>query len=92
MTATGETSLEEEIKNQESYLEDKEKYIFIILDLSLPWNVEDKYIDEIKEKTGGMGKMGGDINLFLNRNSDNDKEGELNVMIAEKDCQRKGLA
>ena len=92
MTATGETSLEEEIKNQESYLDDKEKYIFIILDLSLPWNVEDKYIDEIKEKTGGMGKMGGDINLFLNRNSDNDKEGELNVMIAEKDCQRKGLA
>eukprot|EP00347_Sterkiella_histriomuscorum_P006933 403350879 len=37
-------------------------------------------------------KLIGDINLFLKRNNDDPLQGELNIMIAEKQAQRKGLA
>ena len=48
MAATGETTLDEEIKNQKSYLDNNGKHIFIILDLSLPWDIEDKSLDQVK--------------------------------------------
>lgn len=34
----------------------------------------------------------GDVNLFLKRNNEDHKEGELSIMLAEKSSQRKGLA
>ena len=36
--------------------------------------------------------MAGDINIFLGRDADEPKQGELSVMIVEKASLRKGLA
>ena len=53
-------------------------------------NDPNRYIFIIKEKITGY--LAGDINIFIQYNENNVKCGELSVMIANKNCQRKGLA
>ena len=57
--------------------------IFIIVDLTNHTNIL-PCIDDFLDKHNLKGSMAGDINIFLNRDSDNPQQGELSVMICEK--------
>ncbi|CDW82055.1 n-acetyltransferase 9 [Stylonychia lemnae] len=104
MTCTDELDLDEVKSIQKSYLNDSKDLVFLILDLTnedqqlqkdnyIPQldqileQHKDQLIDKIKRPA-----LAGDINLFLQRNNEDLTQGELNVMIAEQKCQRKGLA
>lgn len=65
-------------------MSDSTKLIFIIIDLNNQSNTI-PVIEEILNKHGLKGSMAGDINLFLNRDSEFPKRGELSIMIAEKE-------
>lgn len=88
MTCTEETSLEDEVNNQQSYREPGcKKVIFIIADLDneathnmtpgIATLLAKHHIPLIKSA------LAGDINLFFGRNNDDPKEAELSIMIAE---------
>lgn len=77
LTGSELLTLEEEIQNQRSWWLDPCKFTYIILDLSRFQS------DSLTDS------MIGDINLFL---LDDGSEGEISVMIAEKEYRGKGLA
>lgn len=89
LTASEPLSLEEEYAMQESWRDDPKKCTFIILSNTLfrPNATEDELMTEDEE----IRLMCGDVNLFFN-NIDNENDVEIEVMIAERDCQRKGFA
>ncbi|WPT12734.1 N-acetyltransferase 9, partial [Picochlorum sp. SENEW3] len=81
-TASERLTLDEEYRMQEEWKEDDKKCTFIILDAT---------------RGGGQGeeaeqaRMVGDVNMFWNDYED-DSCVEIEVMIAEKSCRRKGFA
>ena len=104
MTCTEETTIESEYENQASYFSDTSKAIFLAVDLTateLPRDHphEDLFkalIPPSKVREGCLPALAGDVNLFLGKESElPDPSGpaaEINIMIAEKGSQRKGLA
>lgn len=78
-TASKRLSLEQEYDMQQSWFQDENKCTFIILD-------KNKWLQpELTE----IDCMAGDVNLFLNVNHDD--IAEIEIMIAEPYCRRKGL-
>ncbi|KAM7297609.1 N-acetyltransferase 9-like protein isoform X1 [Ixodes scapularis] len=78
MTASEPLSLADEYAMQKSWLEDDDKCTFIVLDRK-----------QYEESSDEVGAMIGDVNLFFN-NQDNNREAELEVMIAEPSNRGKG--
>jgi hypothetical protein len=76
LTASEPLSLEEEYEMQQSWANDEDKCTFIVLDKHKFYLTRDE-----------VESMIGDVNLFL----DSGNVGEINVMIAEKHAQGKGL-
>jgi len=88
MTASDQLTLDEEYENQISWYEDPKKLTFIILDKEqISKNPEPNENRTISDLVA----MAGDCNLFLNDFEDN-FVAEIEVMIAEEKCRRKGLA
>ena len=104
MTCTEETTIESEYENQASYLADKSKAIFLVVDLTATGLPQDHPHEDLlktiippgKVKEGCLPALAGDVNLFLGKESElADPLGpaaEINIMIAERASQRKGLA
>ncbi|KAG0422834.1 hypothetical protein HPB47_001356 [Ixodes persulcatus] len=79
MTASEPLSLADEYAMQKSWCEDDDKCTFIVLDRK-----------QYEESSDEVGAMIGDVNLFFN-NQDNNREAELEVMIAGIEVLRVGL-
>ncbi|CAI4231350.1 unnamed protein product [Auanema sp. JU1783] len=77
-TATEPQTLEEEYENQSMWLKDEDKLMFII--------AEGRAVENPEQQ---IQSMIGDVNLIYN---EEEKEGEINVMIGEPSARRKGLA
>mmetsp|Transcript_7585 Transcript_7585/g.12250 ORF Transcript_7585/g.12250 Transcript_7585/m.12250 type:complete len:349 (-) Transcript_7585:753-1799(-) len=78
-TASEPLSVEEEFEMQASWRDDDDKCTFIVMDNTL---------NENEIESGDLECMAGDVNLFFN-----DTQGaEIEVMIAEENSRRKGLA
>ena len=104
MTCTEETTIESEYENQASYFSDKSKAIFLVVDLTASELPRDHPHEDLLRamippenvKQGCLPALAGDVNLFLGKESEvPDPLGpaaEINIMIAEKASQRKGLA
>ncbi|KYR02219.1 N-acetyltransferase 9 [Tieghemostelium lacteum] len=94
-TASEELSIEEEYENQQSWYEDEKKCTFIILDRDLLSSV----VDDNGNDRGGQWhsntqdviSMCGDVNIFFN-DFEEEGTGELEIMIAEQNSRRKGIA
>ena len=106
MEATGSEplSFEEEVKMQLSWRDDPEKCTFIVHETSacLHKGVETHFV-----ATENLDAMVGDVNLFLSEIDDDEEQeqgetaaetdkpqriqAEIDIMIAEKGCHRKGL-
>ncbi|KAG8744430.1 hypothetical protein FRC10_010208 [Ceratobasidium sp. 414] len=86
LTASEPLTLEEEMDMQRKWKEDDDKLTFIILAREEPYSAE-----SIRDLP-----MVGDVNLFLKDVEAEDggvtKEAEVEVMIAEREYRRKGLA
>mmetsp|Transcript_26052 Transcript_26052/g.46225 ORF Transcript_26052/g.46225 Transcript_26052/m.46225 type:complete len:113 (+) Transcript_26052:381-719(+) len=74
LTGSEPLTLEEEVLNRQSWVEDPMKCTFILCDKAV-------FIEESPEQS-----MIGDLNLFLNETA----SGEVNIMIAEASYRRKG--
>eukprot|EP00890_Picochlorum_soloecismus_P005625 jgi/Picsp_1/6063/NSC_03417-R1_protein len=81
-TASEPLSLEEEYAMQEEWRVDPTKCTFIVLD---------KQIEDTPGTGNHGGGMVGDVNLFWN-DHDDPNCAEIEVMVARKSSQRKGLA
>ena len=81
-TASEPLSLEEEYKMQISWRDDDKKVTFIVLDATPKG-------DDVNDDEAS--RMLGDVNLFLN-DRDDPCNAEIEIMIAEKQSQRKGFA
>uniref|UniRef100_A0A7S2WUW8 N-acetyltransferase domain-containing protein n=1 Tax=Rhizochromulina marina TaxID=1034831 RepID=A0A7S2WUW8_9STRA len=79
-TASEPLSLDEEYAMQESWRQDPDKLTFLVMDPDAPGAVD-----------GAVEGMVGDVNLFLN-DPDDRSVAEVEVMIAEQACRRKGMA
>lgn len=77
LTGSDRLSLEEETENQQSWWTDPHKFTYIILDSA-------RYSPQSPSES-----MIGDINLFI---LGEECEGEISVMIAEREYRGKGLA
>ena len=94
LTASEPLTLEEEIENQQSWLDDTTKYTFIgfIKNEETPeycqFNESKNY--KFKELVKGY-QMAGDINIFFHPYIE-ENEAEIDVMIGEKELRGKGLA
>lgn len=80
MTASEPLSLEEEYAMQRSWRDDSKKLTFIVMDAAHPGALK-----------GEIDAMAGDVNLFFN-DRDDPKVAEVEVMIAEEGCRRRGMA
>lgn len=78
-TASEPLTLDEEYEMCRNWREDEDKLTFIIYDLSVSEDKEDR-----------VKQMCGDINLFLNDDQDRTR-GELELMVAEPGSRRKGI-
>jgi RimJ/RimL family protein N-acetyltransferase len=105
MTASDSLSLEDEYQMQQQWLDDEDKCIFIILAKDMCKNIpsdesqcKDIQSDQIQSSlqdflSSNIHAMIGDVNLFLrNVIEDEEKEAELDIMIAEKNARRMGYA
>ena len=102
MTCTEESTIESDYENQQSYLKDSSKIIFIVVDLHGPKDIgkEEAYLKEWIPESEYSPKLAGDVNLFFGKEGELTEEylkkgevcaAEISIMIAEKECQRKGL-
>eukprot|EP01129_Flabellula_baltica_P007551 TRINITY_DN2954_c0_g1_i3.p2 TRINITY_DN2954_c0_g1~~TRINITY_DN2954_c0_g1_i3.p2 ORF type:complete len:185 (+),score=39.53 TRINITY_DN2954_c0_g1_i3:852-1406(+) len=80
LTGTEPVSLEEEYQSQKDWESAQDRNIFIVLDKSIPRDNQDGYA------------MAGDVNLFLEEGEEGEIIGELDIMIAEEQSRRKGIA
>jgi RimJ/RimL family protein N-acetyltransferase len=78
LTASEPLSLDDEYKMQESWRQDTDKLTFLILDKSKFTTTK----DEIESLVG-------DTNIFIK--DEDDKFGEIEIMIAEETARRKGF-
>lgn len=87
LTASEPLTLEEEYSMQQSWCEDPKKCTFIILLRKeyYPQPLND-FSDDIE-----ITYMCGDVNLFFN-NHDNIGDAEIEIMIADPQCWRQGVA
>ncbi len=104
MTCTEETTIESEYENQASYLSDKSKAIFLVVDLTATELPKDHPHEGMLKaiippgtvKESCLPALAGDVNLFLGKESELPEAlgpvAEINIMIAEGASQRKGLA
>ncbi|XP_032726569.1 N-acetyltransferase 9 [Lontra canadensis] len=81
LTASEPLTLEQEHSMQRSWREDADKCTFIVLDAE-KWQARPSTTEEIC--------MAGDVNLFLTDLGD-PSLGEIEVMIAEPSCRRRGF-
>ncbi|XP_031554134.1 N-acetyltransferase 9-like protein [Actinia tenebrosa] len=79
-TASERLTLSQEYDMQRSWYEDEHKCTFLILDKRKWMDTEQNEIDS----------MVGDVNLFFNDN-DEPNTAEIEIMIAEHSCRRKGF-
>uniref|UniRef100_A0A7S0YEB4 N-acetyltransferase 9-like protein n=1 Tax=Polytomella parva TaxID=51329 RepID=A0A7S0YEB4_9CHLO len=82
-TASEPLTIEEEFEMQKSWLIDDNKLTFIILEKNLLSGEQKSYSQELQA-------MVGDVNLFIN--DPEEPEGEIEIMIAESNSRRKGIA
>ncbi|ORX57828.1 hypothetical protein BCR36DRAFT_409291 [Piromyces finnis] len=80
LTASEPLSIEEEYDMQKKWETENDKSIFLIMAKDF-----DKNIDDIAK-----GGIIGDINLFYQADDEDGDVAEIDIMIAEKECQRKG--
>ncbi|KAG9064809.1 N-acetyltransferase 9 [Linnemannia hyalina] len=83
MTASEPLTIEEEYEMQESWRVDENKCTFIILARETPEQ-------EITPENALAQPMVGDVNLFFN-DHDDPHSAEIEIMIAESSCRRKGM-
>ncbi|GAQ91060.1 Acyl-CoA N-acyltransferase domain-containing protein [Klebsormidium nitens] len=81
-TASEPLTEDEEYEMQKSWAEDPKKCTFIVLDAE---------VVGYRRPATCLDAMAGDVNLFLN-DPDDASTAEIEVMIAEEKCRRKGLA
>lgn len=82
LTASEPLSLDEEYEMQQTWRDDENKCTFIVLTTQSSFSTE--YTDD------EVARMVGDVNLFLSLDASNSLQGEIDIMIAEKDFHRAG--
>jgi RimJ/RimL family protein N-acetyltransferase len=80
LTASEPLSIEEEYDMQKKWETENDKSIFLIMAKDF-----DKNIDDVAK-----GGIIGDVNLFYQADDEDGDVAEIDIMIAEKECQRKG--
>jgi len=88
LTASEPLTLEEEYEMQHTWHIDPKKCTFIVLQKS---KFDEAKLAGKKEADCEIYSMCGDVNLFFN-NYENSSDAEIEVMIAEPDCRRQGIA
>mmetsp|Transcript_6513 Transcript_6513/g.9081 ORF Transcript_6513/g.9081 Transcript_6513/m.9081 type:complete len:209 (-) Transcript_6513:2877-3503(-) len=88
LTASEPLALKEEYEMQISWHIDPKKCTFILLQKS---KFDESKLTGRKEIDCEISSMCGDVNLFFN-NYENSSDAEIEVMIAEPDCRRQGIA
>ncbi|ORX77376.1 hypothetical protein BCR32DRAFT_295662 [Anaeromyces robustus] len=80
LTASEPLSIEEEYNMQKKWETENDKSIFLIMAKDFNKNIDDV----------AKGGIIGDINLFYQADDEDGDVAEIDIMIAEKECQRKG--